>query len=301
MDSMLDIKRRIKGIKDIRHITGAMKMVAATKLRRAQARVEASRPFARKISEVLIDLYQLAGSDLHPLMAMREPRRVGLIVVTSDRGLCGAYNSNVIRHCLAFQNQLPKAEEVSLIAVGRKGRDYFRRRNAKFIGEFVDVSAHPTFFQAQKIAGLVMKKYLDKEIDEAYIIYSRFYSAHRQKPRRFRLLPIVPLEDMKTKQSNRISWVFEPSPQTILEHLIPRYIEAEVYRALLEADAGEKGARMTSMGAASDNADEIIARLAKNYNCYRQTEITNQLAELMGGVEALRGSTRAGARETKKI
>lgn len=292
MENMLDIKRRIKGIKEIRHITGAMKMVATTKLRKAQERVEASRPFARKISEVLQDLNKLTGRIHHPLMEARTVKRVGLVVVTSDKGLCGAYNSNVLRYTLSYINKLPEGQEVSIIAVGRKGRDFFRRRDYELCGDFSDVSYHPTFLQATKIAELIMKEYLKKQLDQVEMIYSRFYTAHLQKPRRFRLLPIVPPEEGRTRvdrmQDSTGAWIFDPSPAEILDHLIPRYVEAEIYRALLEADAGEKGARMTSMGAASDNADEIIAKLARNYNRFRQATITNELSELMGGVEVLR-------------
>lgn len=284
----MEIKRRIRGIKEIRHITRAMKMVAATKLKRAQERVESSRPFARKISEVLIDIYRLAGKALHPLMEIREVKNVGLVVVTSDRGLNGAYNSNVIRYTLSYINELPAGANVSIIAVGRKGRDYFRRRGYHLLGEFIDVSHYPTFHQASQVAGLIMDKYLSKEIDEVFIVYSRFYSAHRQRPRKFRLLPIVPLEGKGPETSTRGTWIFEPSPEAILNHLIPRYVEAEVFRALLEADAGEKGARMTSMGAATDSADEMILKLSQDYNRSRQGVITRELTELMGGVEALR-------------
>ncbi|HEY8345169.1 MAG TPA: ATP synthase F1 subunit gamma [Bacillota bacterium] len=289
MENILEIKRRMKGIKEIRHLTGAMKLVAATKLRKAQERVEASRPFAKKISEVVQDLYELAGKNLHPLMEVRTVKRVGLVVVTSDRGLCGAYNSNILRHALSCINALPKEQEVSIIAIGRKGRDFFRRRGYKLSWEFCGESSRPTFLQAAQIAELIMKEFLAREVDQVDIIYSRFYNAYLQKPRRFRLLPIAPAAaDTRVPQRPAANWVFDPSPAELLDHLIPRYVEAQIYRALLEADVGEKGARMTSMGAASDNAEEIMAKLAQRYNRYRQTIITNELSELMGGVEGLR-------------
>lgn len=289
MENILEIKRRMKGIKEIRHLTGAMKLVAATKLRKAQERVEASRPFAKKISEVVQDLYELAGKNLHPLMEVRTVKRVGLVVVTSDRGLCGAYNSNILRYALSCINALPKEQEVSIIAIGRKGRDFFRRRGYKLSWEFCGESSRPTFLQAAQIAELIMKEFLAREVDQVDIIYSRFYNAYLQKPRRFRLLPIAPAAaDTRVPQRPAANWVFDPSPAELLDHLIPRYVEAQIYRALLEADVGEKGARMTSMGAASDNAEEIMVKLAQRYNRYRQTIITNELSELMGGVEGLR-------------
>ena len=292
MEGILEIRRRIRSVREIRHITRAMKMVAATKLRRAQERVEASRPFARKINEVLLDIYHLAGKDsgrvrLHPLMEIRQVKKVALIVITSDKGLCGAYNSNVIRYAMANMRAREEKPELSVVAVGRKGRDYFRRINVPIVGESIDERIFATYARAQKIAKMVIPLFHEKEIDEVNIVYSRFYSAHKQRPRMFRLLPIVPLEPV-TLQPIRAAWIFEPSPKEILDHLIPRYVEAEIYRALLEAEAGEKGARMTSMGAATDNADDIINELSVRFNRSRQTVITREITELMGGVEAQR-------------
>lgn len=292
MEGILEIRRRIRSVKEIRHITRAMKMVAATKLKRAQERVEASRPFARKINEVLIDIHHLAGRvsgrvRLHPLMEVRPRRKVAIIVITSDRGLTGAYNSNVIRYTTAFMQNQDTNTEFCIVAVGRRGRDYFRRMNLSICGEFVDEPEFASFRRARKIAKQVIKLFESKEVDEVNIVYSRFYSATRQRPRMFRVLPIIPIEPVDLKPL-RSAWVFEPSPQDILDHLVPRYVEAEIYRALLEADAGEKGARMTSMGAATDSADEIIHDLSVRYNRSRQAMITRELSELMGGVEAQR-------------
>lgn len=287
MENILGIKRRIKAVKEIRHITGAMKMVATTKLRRAQERVEAARPFARKISEVLIDISQLAGPHLHPLMECRAVRRTCLVLFTSDQGLSGAYNANVIRHARSFLNQLPPGREVSLMTVGRKGRDYFQRRNYRICWDFSGRSQLPTFALSAKIAGIIGEQYRAQECDEVYLIYTRFYSPHHLEPRTFRLLPVLPVTEERVKPAIRGSWSFKPSPEAIVEHLIQRYIETEVYRALLEADASEKGARLAAMATASDNADELITELILRFNHYRQSIITNQLTELMGGVEAL--------------
>lgn len=292
MEGILEIRRRIRSVKEIRHITRAMKMVAATKLKRSQDRVEASRPFARKINEVLIDIYQLAGAvsgrvRLHPLMEVRPRRKVALIVITSDKGLTGAYNSNVLRYTSAFMQNQTDQPEYGIIAVGRKGRDYFRRLKVPIMGEFVDDPEFASFRKARQIAKHVTELFESKQVDEVNIVYSRFYSATRQRPRMFRVLPIIPIEPVQL-QPIRSAWVFEPSPQDILDHLVPRYVEAEIYRALLEADAGEKGARMTSMGAATDSADSIIQDLSVQYNRSRQSLITREISELMGGVEAQR-------------
>mgnify|MGYP001176597370 CR=1 FL=1 len=286
MENILALKRRIKAVREIRQITGAMKMVATTKLRKAQERVESARPFARKISEVLIDISQLAGPHLHPLMESRPVRRTCLVLFTSDHGLSGAYNANLIRHARSFLNRLPPGREVSFLAVGRKGRDFFRRRNYRISGEFLGRSQYPTFALAAKIAGVITEQYRTGECDEVYLIYTRFYSPHHLEPRTFRLLPVRPVTEDRRRPAGRGSWQFELSPEAVLEHLIHRYIETEVYRALLEADASEKGARLAAMTTASENADELLARLIHRLNHYRQSIITNQLTELLGGVEA---------------
>ncbi len=287
MENILGIKRRIKSVKEIRHITGAMKMVATTKLRKAQERVESSRPFARKINEMLIDISQLAGLHLHPLMECRDVRRICLVLFTSDQGLSGAYNANVIRHARSFLNQLPPGREVSILTVGRKGRDYFQRRNYRISWDFSGRSQLPTFALSAQIAGIIAEQYRTQECDEVYLIYTRFYSPHHLEPRTFRLLPVLPVTEEQVRPAIRGSWSFEPSPEAIVEHLIQRYIETEIYRAFLEADASEKGARLAAMTTASDNADELITKLIHRFNHYRQSIITNQLTELMGGVESL--------------
>ncbi|HHW12659.1 MAG TPA: ATP synthase F1 subunit gamma [Firmicutes bacterium] len=286
MENILALKRRIKAVKEIKHITGAMKMVATTKLHKAQERVESSRPFARKISEVLIDLSQVAGS-FHPLMESRAVRRTCLVLFTSDQGLSGAYNANLIRHARSFLSQLPSGREVTFLTVGRKGRDYFRRKNYRIGWDFSGRNQLPTFALSAKIASIISEQYRARECDEVYLLYTRFYSPHHLEPRTFRLLPIRPVTEEQKKPAMQGSWSFEPSLEAILEHLIQRYIETEIYRALLEADASEKGARLAAMSTASDNADELIAELIHRFNHYRQGIITNQLTELMGGVEAL--------------
>lgn len=287
MENILELKRRIKAIKEIRQITGAMKMVATTKLRKAQERVESSRPFARKISDVLSDISRLAGPHLHPLLETRDIHRTCLVLFTSDHGLSGAYNANLIRHTRSFLNQLPPGREVYILAVGRKGWEFFRRRNYRV--RFLGRGQYPTFAQGAKIAGIIAEQYHTRECDEVYLIYTRFYTPHRLEPRTFRLLPVLPLTEDRERPAGRGSgiWSFEPSPEAILEHLSHRYLEVEVYRALLEADASEKGARLAAMTTASENADELLAKLIHRLNHYRQSIITSQLTELMGGVESL--------------
>lgn len=288
MQSLLEIRRRIKGVREIRHITGAMKLVAATHLKRAQERVNNARPFARKISEVLVDLNALPADSLHPLMQVRPVNRVLYVVVTSDKGLAGSYNQSIIRATTDHIHSLAGTPATCFIAVGKKGLDYFRRMNMEVVGEYTGISRHPAFSHAVQIAGQVMQMYRTRQVDEVYMVYSRFYSVTVQRPRHFRLLPIIPIQSEIDPEEAAREWIFEPSPVRILDHLVPRYVETEIYRALLEADAGERGARMTSMSAASDNAEKLINELVIKYNHSRQSIITREITELAGGAELIR-------------
>lgn len=288
MESLLEIRRRIRGVREIRHITRAMKLVAATHLKRAQERVNNARPFARKISEVLVDLNAIAPGDLHPLMQIRPVKRVLYVVISSDKGLAGSYNTNIFRAMIDHWNSLAGRPEAQIIAVGKKARDYFRRNGFKIIADYVGITHRPAFSHAVQIAGQVSQLYQAKQVDEVYIVYSRFYSVVVQKPRQYRLLPVVPTKSRIDPEEALREWIFEPSPGAILEHLIPRYVETEIYRALLEADAGERGARMTSMSAASDNAEDLLNELVMKYHHSRQGMITREITELAGGAETVR-------------
>lgn len=292
MESLLELRRRIRGVREIRHITRAMKLVAATHLKRAQERVNDARPFARKISEVLVDLNAIASDRLHPLMQVRPVKRVLYIVITSDKGLAGSYNANIIRATIDHLRSLPGNPEADIIAVGKKGRDYFNRNGYHVIADHIGITHRPAFSHAVEVAKQVTQLFQAKQVDEVNIVHSRFYSVVVQKPRHFRLLPIIPIESSVDPEKALREWIFEPSPRSILEHLIPRYVETEIYRALLEADAGERGARMTSMSAASDNAEDLIGKLVMKYHHSRQGMITREITELAGGAEIIRADVR---------
>lgn len=280
MASVRDIRRRIRSVRNMQQITKAMKMVAASKLRKAQEKVIAARPYARQLQEVLARLAQDHGDVNHPLLEERPVQKVGYIVITSDRGLCGGYNANLIR----MTNSLIAEEDhdVRLVAVGRKGRDFYRRGKIETIAEFVGLSDNPSYGQAKEIAQEVISLYEHGELDEVYIVYNEFLSAISQRPTRIRLLPIE-----KPKQESNKEYIFEPSPEEILTTLLPKYVETQVFRTLLEGKASEMGAKMTAMGSATDNARDLIARLTLQMNRARQAAITTEISEIVGGASAL--------------
>ncbi|HAZ21816.1 MAG TPA: ATP synthase F1 subunit gamma [Firmicutes bacterium] len=312
MESRLEIRRRIRGIREIYHITKAMKLVAATHLKKAQERVAQARPYARKISEVMVDLHALSRENLHPLMEVRPVKRVLFIVITADKGLAGSYSQNIVHAFMEHYRSLPGNPQVAVIAVGKRGRDHFRKAGIETVSEYIGVSHHTTFAHAVKIGGEVEEYYQNRRFDEVFIVYSRFNSVTSQQPRCFRLLPVIPIEPgaaqacgsggtgavseegaRAAQARTKTDWIFEPSPREILDFLVPRYVETEIYRALLEADAGERGARMTSMSAASDSAKELMDELIMKYHHLRQDLITREITELAGGAELIRADSDA--------
>lgn len=280
MANVRDIRRRIRGVRNMQQITKAMKMVAASKLRKAQEKVIAARPYARQLQEVLARLAQDQADVTHPLLIERPVQRVGYIIITSDRGLCGGYNANLIR----MTNSLIAEEthDVRLVAVGRKGRDFYRRGKIETIAEFVGLGDNPSYGQAKEIAQEVIGLYESGELDEVYLLYNEFISAISQRPTRIKLLPIE-----KPKQVSNTEYIFEPSAEEILTTLLPKYVETQVFRTLLEGKASEMGAQMTAMGAATDNAKEMIERLTLQMNRARQAAITTEISEIVGGASAL--------------
>ena len=282
MASMRDISRRIKSIKSTQQITKAMKMIAASKLRRAQEGVTAARPYARKIQEVLGRLASNSSEYAHPLLADREIKKVGLVVITGDRGMCGGYNANIIK--LSELARAGTDKPVAYVAVGRKGRDYFRRRDREIVEEYINVGANPTFSQAQELAKRLMALYTEGVFDEVHLLYTEFKSAMSQKPVDMKLLPIQPVAGEETKETE---YIYEPSEEGVMDVLLPSYVETVVYRALLEAKASEHGSTMTAMSSATDNATDIIARLTLILNRARQAAITKEISEIVGGAAAL--------------
>jgi len=285
-ENLRDIKRRIRSIKNTEQITKAMEMVAAARLRHAQERVEQARPYSQEIDGLI---KRVAGSfsDLtHPLFEVRERQNVGYVVFTSDRGLCGAFNSHVIRK---VEMELAQEKEAGLIIIGRKGRDYFRRRKYNILSEFVNIGDDPAVDQARGIARTLVDLYTGNIVDEVNLVYTEFISTGKQQPVVYKLLPLAQPSAEKSNDTKIIDYIIEPSPEDVLAMLLPRFIEAEVYRAVLESRASEEASRMIAMSQAKENAGEMIEQLTLLSNKLRQAAITKEISEIVGGAEALKG------------
>lgn len=284
-----DITRRIRSIESTKKITNAMQLIAASRILRAQARTEASRPFARAIGEMIEML--ASESQSSPLLAERdEIRRVGIIVITGDRGLAGAYNSNVLREAQRAVNREREAgREVKLTTVGRKGAAYFKFRRVAIDAEFTGMSDKPRYSDAKKIASKVIDEFVGGDVDKILLAYTDFHSASLQRARVAQILPVPrPAEERKEADAARAVFEFEPEPDALLSALLPRYVEAKVYAALLESSTSEHAARMRAMKSATDKAEELIKIYQLLANKARQSEITNEIADIVGATEALR-------------
>ena len=264
-----------------------MKMVAAAKLRRAQEAAEASRPYTETLQGTLARLAGLSEDVEHPLLAKRtEVTKVGYIVVTADRGLCGGYNTNIIRAATDSIGSDDRKPATGIIAVGRKGRDFFRKRGG-LEAEFINLGDKISYSDAREISQYIINAYENEEFDEIYIVYARFINALRQAPTVTKILPIEPPEASGDEKIN-VEYIYEPSAEEILVNLLPRYIGSQIYHAMLEGKASEHGARMTAMGNASENAGEIIDNLTLKMNKVRQAAITDEILDIVGGAEALK-------------
>lgn len=280
MPSMRDIKRRIKSVKSTQQITKAMKMVAAAKLRRAQDSVMQARPYTLKLTETLGRLVAVTTDLTNPLLEVREPQSIGYVVISADRGLCGGFNANILRKANA---EIKELGNVSLVTVGRKSRDFFKRLNRPIKNEFTGLGESIDFAVAKEIANEVMDLYIRGEFDEVYLVYTEFVSALTQNPTTIKLLPVQTPEDSEPT----IDYVYEPSAEAVIDVLLPKYVETTVYRALLESKASELGARMTAMDSATKNAKEMIDKLTLSFNRARQAAITREISEIVGGAAAL--------------
>ena len=283
MPSARDIRRRIKSVKNIQQITKAMKMIAAARLRRAQEKANASRPYTEKIRQALLHVAQGAKGAPHALLEVREVHRVGYLILSADKGLAGAYSSNLFKEAVP---QIKKQEHAGLITVGRKARDYFKRRGYTIDSEHTGFSEKPTYDNAKHLAKELAEQYILGHYDEIHLVYTEFYSPLRQKPVTVKLLPIADSQEQGGGDSGE--YIFEPSAGEVLHLLLPKYLETIVYGALLQAAASELSSRMTAMGSATDNAQELITKLVLNYNKVRQATITRELSEIVGGAEALK-------------
>lgn len=283
MAGMRDIKRRIRSVKSTQQITRAMKMVAAAKLRKAQASVIAARPYSNKLSDVMGRLSSAQSSFSHPLLEERGEGKVGFVVICADRGLCGGYNQNILR--FAKDKIDTVGEEASVICVGRKAKEYFTRRRYNITEEYVDLGDLPDFIQGRELARQIMSMFTSKEFKKLYLVYTEFGSAISYKPN---MVPLLPITSSKEEEKvTEIEYIYEPNSHEVLGTLLPRSVEIIVSRALLEAKASEHGARMTAMGSATDNAGEMIDKLVLSYNRARQAAITKEISEIVGGAAAL--------------
>jgi F-type H+-transporting ATPase subunit gamma len=284
------IRGRIRSVSNTAKVTRAMELVAASKMRRAQDRAVLSRPYADRMRAVLSQLAgYTAGADaeeLHPLLQTRRVRHFALIHITADRGLAGGLNVNMNRAgaSLILERQ-PEVERVSVIPVGRKGRDFFRRSGFPMLAEFAGLGDFPTSTEIAPIARIVIEEYMAGRVDQVYVGYQRFVNAAVQRPTLRQVLPVAAPEGVAP--GRRVDFIFEPSPQAILEVLLPRYVEMQVYEAVLEARASEQSARMVAMRQATDAANEMVDELTLTYNKARQEQITSELLDIIGGTAAL--------------
>jgi F-type H+-transporting ATPase subunit gamma len=283
MAALLDIRRRIRSVKSTQQITRAMKMVAAARLRRAQERIFNARPYANQMMTLLSSVAARTTDRSHPLLAQRPIKRQLLVLVTSDRGLCGGFNSNLIRAAQSYLDE-HRDRDVSIITVGRKGRDYFIRRPVKVVGEHINIFGRLEFSQSQPIAKRIIELYTQEKVDAVDFIYNEFKSIMTQRVMVERYLPIKPI--VPAQDEALIDYIYEQPAQDIFNVLLPRYVEIEVYRALLESQAAELASRMTAMDAATNNAADMIDSLTLYMNRVRQAAITREIIEVVSGAAA---------------
>ena len=287
MANLKNIRKRILSVKSTQQITNAMKMVAAARLKKAQDRIETLRPYADKMEEILASIALRTNPESHPLLIQRPPEKVMLILLTSDKGLCGAFNQNIIKAAELFiRNNRKKYSDIHLTIIGKKGHDFYKKRDTQIYKNYIGVSGKLDFALAGKISVDLNERFLTEKADEIYLIYNRFHSAINQESTFNRLLPIAPLEI--PEDDFALEYLFEPTETEILDGLLFKNIETQIFRSLLESEASELGARMTAMESATSNADDMIERLTLEYNRARQESITNELMEIIGGAEALK-------------
>lgn len=286
MANAREIKRRMRSVKNTQQITKAMKMVSASKLRRAQGSVASARPYKNKLKEVLSRLVASMGATADdPLLEVREVKRVGFVVFASNKGLAGGYNASIMKRALAeIKEAEAKGYEIGVVAVGKKTREFFAKNGYTIDAEFLEVNDIPNAVDADAISKTIKSAYISGMYDEVHIVYAEFISAMSQNPTAVKVLPI---ETPEGENSEGLDYIYEPSPQEVLSQILPLYLANQVFSALSEAKAGEHGARMTAMTAATDNATELLAKLDLSYNRARQAAITNEITEIVGGVNAL--------------
>ena len=289
MPSLRELRRKVKSVRSTQQITKAMKLVAAARLNKAQERIVAARPFANKLERLLGELAYLTEADKsvspavpHPFFEKREFPRTDLVLITADRGLCGGFNTNLIRMALQFIREHP-TREVRLWIVGKKGRDFFRRVHLPIEKEYVNIFQHLGYLQAEILGRDLMEHYLANPVGEVVVMFNEFKSRLQQKLVVKKLLPVEPFEGIQPKDD----FIYEPGREVLVEALLPRHIKAQLYRILLESQAAELAARMTAMESATNNADDLIHSLTLHMNKVRQAAITKEISEIVSGAEAL--------------
>jgi F-type H+-transporting ATPase subunit gamma len=288
MAALKDIKRKITAVQKTRQITRAMNMVAASKFKSAQTRMENFRHYAVKFMEVLSGIALQVDAESHPLLALREPKRLRIICMTADRGLCGGFNNNLIKAADRFMKaKLGEGREVSMIPIGRKARDFFRKK-ANVVDARTDVFGKFDMNLAVQISGDLIGPFISEAYDELYLIYNEFINVAVHRPTIVRLFPLPAIgSGEKSDPVNRPDYIYEPSTGALLQKLLPMYVHILIYRALVETSAGENGARMAAMDNATRNCEEMIQSLTLKYNKVRQSAITAELMDIVGGTEAL--------------
>ena len=291
MATLRDIKSRIKGVKNTQQITKAMKMVAAARLRRAQENIVNAKPYSRKIAEMLQHLLSVEKNFNNPLFVEREVKNISLIVITSDRGLCGGFNMNVIRHAEEMiKDQLAEYQQsgnLVLYCIGKKGNDYFTKRNYKVKGSYPGIFSNLKFEFASGLIKELTSKYVSGETDKILVVYNEFKSVIQQKTSVEQLFPIKPIEAKVNEPIHDINYIYEPDRASIINKLLPKHLNAQMWTALLDSYAAELGARMTAMDMATENAKELIRSLNLTYNKVRQASITKEILEIVSGANAL--------------
>jgi F-type H+-transporting ATPase subunit gamma len=290
MPSLRDIRRRIASVKNTQQITNAMKMVSAAKLQRAQDRVMAARPYSEHLHQLIAQLDARVQPRAHPLLTPREEGKTLLVVVTSDRGLCGGFNANVQRAAAELVRQRGGSAEVDVITVGRKGRDFLTYRRIDLRTAYTDLFVRQVAYeQAHELAVQLLQAYEQEGYREVLVIYNRFRSAVQQQVTTLRLLPLSAYTTAEAEPTEAFDYLYEPSPIAVLDSLLRREVEVQLFQIFLESFAGEHGARMTAMDSATENASEMIASLTLTFNRARQAAITKELIEVVSGADALQG------------
>ncbi|MDB5080741.1 MAG: synthase gamma chain [Chloroflexi bacterium] len=294
MPSTLALRRRIRSVKNTAQITKAMELVAASRMRRAQQNVQSARPFSQKVLEVIADIAALQKSEeiksISPLLQQRPVQRVGLVFVTADRGLAGALNTNAIRRAVRFITEEADGKPVQVVAVGRKGRDFMIRSGKEIVAEFIGLPPFPSLLDTLPISKVVIDDYVNGKYDAVYLLYTDFVNTLTVRPKLIKLLPIDPNaieKDKDTVETERTDFIFEPNPNEVLRSLLPRYVEVEIYQAILENIASEQSSKMVAMRNASDKAKEVVTDLTLTMNKVRQASITNEILEISNAAAAL--------------